>query len=138
MQARFFSRRKREGRVWALHGYLYRCLDQDETTFAHIQATQDLQGLFRALEKEYKATFGVENVTYNTHMYFRHVLEQRLVNGPLHEWSSLKYESLYGLLGMLYKSGTIAPGKQALQNFFLRDRHHHLCRGQRTLLLKPL
>ncbi len=123
--------------MWALHGYLYRCLDQEESTFSHIKQVQDLEKLFRALEKEYIETFGKENVTYNTHMYFRHVLEQRLVNGPLYEWSSLKYETLYGLLGMLYHTGTTAPGKQALQNFFLRDAHRHICRGKRTLILRP-
>ncbi len=123
-------------KVWALHSFLYRSLDQDDKTFAHLEEAHDLPALFQMLEKEYKVAYGPENVTYNTHMWLRHVLDHRRKFGQLCLTSSLKYESLYGLLGNLYVSGTTAPGKQAIQNYLLRDNYSHCCLSKRRLALK--
>ena len=118
-----------------MYVYCYRALDLADVRFKEIDESVDLSSFAKRLHKRYCDTFGTENSTYNTHMAFTHLVEQRKRNGPLQNTSTLKYESLYGVLGNLYKSGTTAAGKQALSNFMLRDTigKRHVCGHQRRV-----
>ena len=131
----FINCRKEAARVWAVYIYYYRALDMDDARFQEIDAQVGLQEFAKKLHRRYCSVFGVENSTYNTHMAFTHLYEQRKANGPLQNTSTIKYESLYGLLGNLYRSGTTATGKQALTNFLLRDTmgKRHVCAHERKV-----
>ncbi len=118
-----------------MYVFFYRSLDMPDARFEEIDAQVDLKDFSQKLHRRYCSVFGTENSTYNTHMAFTHLYEQRKVNGPLQNTSTLKYESLYGLLGNLYKSGTTAAGKQAITNYLLRDTmgKTHMCGHERKV-----
>ena len=118
-----------------MYVFLYRALDMPDERFQDIDADVNLDSFAKKLHKRYCDTFGTENSTYNTHIMCSHLVEQRKRNGPLQNTSTLKFESLYGVLGNLCKSGTTAAGKQALSNFMLRDTigKRHVCGHMRKV-----
>ena len=76
--------------------------------------------------------------SYNFHVFITHLVDQRDELGvPLHQLSAVRYETLFGFMGRLYKSGTHNPGAQALNNFLLSQRLTHRCFDQRTMRISP-
>ena len=120
-----------------MYVYFYRALDQPDRVFEEIDSKVNLNKLVKTLHREFAAVFGPEECSYNIHVVFSHLLVQRRKFGPLHLFSTLKYEALYGVIGALYRSGTVAVGKQCLANYILRDKTKggHLCQHERKLRL---
>ncbi len=124
-----------ERKIMLIFCFMYRALELNERDFAIVEERIDLQGLLRTMEGLYTAAFGRGEHTFNDHNYFRHLLETRRRCGPLSQYASWKYESMFSYLKKCFRAGTRHEGKQMLQRFYARDRLGHNCHGVKRLQL---
>ncbi len=59
--------------------------------------------------------------TINIHT-FSHLLESRRRSGPVHQTSTETFESMYAVLRKCYRAGTRNTGKQAFENYYLKQK----------------
>ena len=67
--------------VYALHTYIYRCLEYSGERFRKLQALHSLEHLSDDLYEYFCIVFGNENVTYNGHIYMGHMALSRKRSG---------------------------------------------------------
>lgn len=71
--------------------------------------------------------YGQQNCNYYLHVVGSHLLKMR-GNVPLTERSAFIFESFYSEMKNMFKSGTVAPLKQILQNTIMKRKlEYHVC-----------
>ncbi len=86
-----------------------------------------LENLHKRFYEEFEKGFNnptaqkVQKTPINVHT-FAHLLESRRRTGPLYQTSTEPFESMYAVLRRCYKAGTRNTGKQAFENFYIREK----------------
>ena len=81
----------------------------------------------KAFYSIYQQLFGMQNCSYNTHIFGCHLPEMRY-HGPLTFTSAYAFESFYGELRNSFVPGTVSPLKQIMGNVILkRAISNHNC-----------
>lgn len=80
--------------LWLYIAFMLRsaCIPSEE--FSELKIT-DIEHYCQEFYKLYELLYGIQNCTYNTHLFCCHLLEIR-THGPLTETSAFKFESFYG------------------------------------------
>ncbi len=119
----------------AVYSFLVRAYHYDDNVLECVEnALQETTGMslkylhrvfYRAFQKGFcKPAKGREKAmrpTINVHV-FQHLLESRKKTGPLHLTSTEPFEALYSVLRRCYRAGTRNTTKQALENFYIREK----------------
>lgn len=95
----------------------------------------DIRDVMKRLSKLYQQSFGMGEVTFNEHLYFEHMIDQRERNGPLHKFSVFRYEDLYGAMRRAFVKGTPHEAKQLIESMYAKDYFFHKCRDERRMII---
>ena len=122
----------KERHLWLYLAYVVRACVIPTEEFIPLNIN-DIEDACEKYYKLYEKLFGPQNCTFNTHVFFSHLLEIR-THGPLPETSAFKFESFYGEIRRSFVPGTPSPMKQILSKILMkRTLQKHVCKNSMFL-----
>lgn len=118
----------KEKKIWLQLGFMLRSciIPTPEFRLLDVDVIHDTCKQFYCL---YEALFGVENCTYNTHVFPCHLLEMR-THGPLTKTSAFGFEAFYGEIQNSFAPGTPSTLKQIFERILLKRKlSPHCCQN---------
>ena len=101
-------------KVLLMYTFILRAVYSDDDVFFHIDSTINLQKMVTIFLREYAALFSVGAITFNPHS-FSHLVDVRKRHGPVHLYSTNKFEGMYAKTRYSYYPNTPNVPKQILQ-----------------------
>ena len=101
-------------KILLLYNFVVRALYSSDEIFNSLDADQIMQRSVQGFLEEYSGLFTPGALTFNLHG-FSHLLDVRRRHGPVHKYSTNKYESMYAETRYSYYPNTPSIPKQILQ-----------------------
>ena len=113
--------------LWTLIAFLIRVHLLEERDYVKVNGDINLRELLSYTEKLYLQVFGINNFTYNTHAFFKHLPQMRVDGQSLEKCSAFIFESSYSVIRQSF--GTVrSVGLQILRNILLNKYSlKHFC-----------
>ena len=118
--------------VLLTYSFLTRVLYLDEPQFLIVNQLVNIEKISKTFQKAYARLFTTGALTFNPHL-FSHALQYRRTHGPMWQYSTARYESLYAKTRTCYTANAPNVPKQLLQTFYGYQVDGHHCRKQETL-----
>ena len=109
----------------------------DSVVIGELVTRMQLSSLKDSFLRRYEQVFGETTMTFNLHSFF-HCIEYRLKHGPVWQYSTAMYESLYAKTRRCYTGHAPNVPKQLLSTYHAYSQSRHRCHLQATMKVAPV